>query len=94
TGVASRYVGRYIGVILILLGLFPPQRRHLGHQRLRHRRAAGFVLRQALVAPAVGAILIIEHRHCASKSFTSDTRMLLSMSHSNDGNYRSIRDAA
>lgn len=24
TGVASRYVGRYIGVILILLGLFPP----------------------------------------------------------------------
>jgi xanthine/uracil permease len=23
TGVASRYVGRYIGVILILLGLFP-----------------------------------------------------------------------
>ncbi|VEA73000.1 Xanthine permease XanP [Serratia rubidaea] len=24
TGVASRYVGRYMGVILILLGLFPP----------------------------------------------------------------------
>ncbi|WP_025732643.1 nucleobase:cation symporter-2 family protein [Carnimonas nigrificans] len=24
TGVASRYVGRYIGVILVLLGLFPP----------------------------------------------------------------------
>ena len=24
TGVASRYVGRYIGVLLILLGLFPP----------------------------------------------------------------------
>lgn len=33
-------------------------------------------------------------RVSASKSFTSDTRMLLSMSHSNDGNYRSIRDAA
>lgn len=33
-------------------------------------------------------------RVSASKSFTSDTRMLLSMSHSNEGNYRSIRDAA
>ena len=33
-------------------------------------------------------------RVSASKSFTSDTRMLLSMSHSSEGNYRSIRDAA
>ena len=40
-----------------------PQRWHLGHQRFRHRRAAGFVLRQALVAPAVGAIFVIKNRH-------------------------------
>lgn len=39
TGVASRYVGRYIGVILILLGLFPP---------------VGELLRQ-IPAPVLGA---------------------------------------
>ncbi|STT56338.1 Uncharacterised protein [Klebsiella pneumoniae] len=55
-----------------------PQRRHLGHQRLRHRRAAGFVLRQALVAPAVGAILIIEHRHCVG-GLTVDNQLLQGM---------------
>ncbi len=55
-----------------------PQRRHLGHQRLRHRRAAGFVLRQALVAPAVGAILIIEHRHRVG-GLTVDDQLLRGM---------------
>ncbi|OSL84470.1 fimbria/pilus outer membrane usher protein [Escherichia coli] len=33
-------------------------------------------------------------RVSVSKSFSPDTRMLVSMSHSNDGNYRSIRDVA
>ncbi len=55
-----------------------PQRRHLGYQRLRHRRAAGFVLRQALVAPAVGAILIIEHRHRVG-GLTVDNQLLQGM---------------
>jgi hypothetical protein len=35
----------------------------LGLAGQRSGRSAGFVLRQALVAPAVGAILIIKHRH-------------------------------
>ncbi len=35
TGVASRYVGRYIGVILILLGLFPRWANCCGRSRRR-----------------------------------------------------------
>lgn len=40
--------------------------------------AAGFVLRQALVAPAVGAILIIEHRHRVG-GLTVDDQLLQGM---------------
>ena len=55
-----------------------PQRRHLGHQRLRHRRASGFVLWQALVTPTVGAILIVEHRHRMG-GLTVDDQLLQGM---------------